>query len=288
MTTYKATLRVAAGDAERLAGVLEEAGHPQAGGVLLFEDPGEKTWTIEAIYAEAPHKDDLATLAQDAGLSLRMLTVEALPEIDWVKKSLADLPPIRAGRFFVAGGHDMHKAPGGGIKLRIDAAQAFGTGSHPTTKGCLLALDALAKKGHFVRPLDLGTGSGILSFAMAKLWHVPVLGTDIDPVAVETAGGYARMNEVQCLVRLITADCFHDREIRRRAPYDLIVANILAGPLVRLARPIARHLLPGGIVVLSGLLAHQEVYVRTAYRQHGLHLVSRRVIDGWATLTLTR
>lgn len=284
--TFKATLRVMAGEAERLVTALEESFDLAPGGVLAFEDPDAKTWTIEAIYSDAPDKAGLEALARDAGISLRMLNVEALPEIDWVKKSLADLPPIRAGRFFVAGGHDMDKAPGGGIALQIEAAQAFGTGSHPTTKGCLLALDALAKKGLFARPLDLGTGSGILAFAMAKLWRVPVLATDIDPISVATAWDFARINGVQNFVRFVTADGFHHPAVRAGKPYDLIVANILAGPLVKLAGPVTRHLMPGGILVLSGLLAEQEVFVRTAYRTHGLHLLSRRVIDGWTTLTL--
>lgn len=287
MSTYKATLRVMADEAERLVTALEESFDLAPGGVLAFEDPDAKTWTIEAIYTDAPDKEALAALARDAGLALRMLSIEALPEIDWVRKSLADLPPIRAGRFFVAGGHDMDKAPGGGTTLQIEAAQAFGTGSHPTTRGCLLALDALAKKGLFARPLDLGTGSGILAFAMAKLWRVPVLATDIDPISVATAREFAHVNGVRNIVRFLTADGFHDPRIRARAPFDLIVANILAGPLVKLAGPVARHLMPGGILVLSGLLAEQEVFVRAAYRARGLHLLSRRVIDGWTTLILT-
>lgn len=284
--TYKTTLRVAAGDAERLVAALETFSAFEAAGVLAFEDPGEKTWTIEVVTAVEPGKSEVEACAAGAGVALRMLSVDALPDIDWVKKSLADLPPIRAGRFFVAGGHDMDKAPGGGIALQIEAAQAFGTGSHPTTKGCLLVLDALAKKGAFVRPLDLGTGSGILAFAMAKMWHTRIVASDIDPISVATACDYARLNHVQNLVRFITADGFGNPTLRAGAPYDLIVANILAGPLVKLAGAISRHLMPGGVLVLSGLLAHQEPYVRAAYRANGLVLVSRRIIDGWATLTL--
>jgi ribosomal protein L11 methyltransferase len=277
MTIYKATMRVETGQQDALAAALEDA----ASGVLIFEDPDAKSWTVEAIYLEEPAKDEIETLAAEAGAPLRMLSVAALPEIDWVKKSLEDLPPIRAGRFFVAGAHDIAKAPGGALRLQIEAAQAFGTGSHPTTKGCLLALDALAKRRHIARALDLGTGSGILTFALIRLFARPVLGTDIDPIAVETARENARINALHPRARFRVADglSFGGR-------YDLIVANILAGPLKRLARPIAAALAPNGTVILSGLLDSQEVYVRAAYRAQNLRLVGRRVIDGWTTLIL--
>ena len=280
MTMYKATLRVETDKVEALSAALEEG----ASSVLAFEDPGEKTWTIEAIYSETPSAELIEALAARAGISLRMLSISVLPEIDWVKKSLEDLPPIRAGRFFVAGAHDMHKAPGGALRLQIEAAQAFGTGSHPTTRGCLLALDALAKRRRVKTALDLGTGSGILSFALARLFARPVLGTDIDPVAVTTARENARINGLHTLTRFITADGLDHPAIAARKPYDLILANILAGPLKRLARPIAAALAPGGTVILSGLLASQEAYVRAAYRDQGLFLRSRILIDGWATL----
>ena len=282
MPTYKATLRIEAGKAEALSAALDET----AAGLLAFEDPDEKTWTIEAIYLEEPSAAEIEAVAAAAGLSLRMLKIETLPEIDWVKKSLADLPPIRAGRFFVAGAHDMHKAPGGSLRLQIEAAQAFGTGSHPTTRGCLLALDALAKRRRIAKALDLGTGSGILAFALARLFPAPVLATDIDPVAVATARENARINLVHRRTRFITADGLHHPALTARLPHDLIIANILAGPLKRLARPIAAALAPGGTLILSGLLARQEPYVRAAYRAQGLRLRSRLVIDGWATLVL--
>lgn len=282
MPTYKATLRIEAGKAEALSAALDET----AAGLLAFEDPDEKTWTIETIYLEEPSASEIEAITAAAGLSLRMLKIETLPEIDWVKKSLADLPPIRAGRFFVAGAHDMHKAPGGSLRLQIEAAQAFGTGSHPTTRGCLLALDALAKRRRVAKALDLGTGSGILTFALARLFPAPVLATDIDPLAVTTARENARINHLHRRARFIAADGLHHPLLATRQPYDLVIANILAGPLKRLARPIAAALAPGGTVILSGLLASQEAYVRAAYRAQDLRLRSRLVIDGWATLVL--
>lgn len=282
MPSYKATLRIETGKAEALTAALEEG----AAGILAFEDPDAKTWTVEAIYLDEPDKTAIEAAAARVGLSLRMLIIEALPEIDWVKKSLADLPPIRAGRFFVAGAHDMHKAPGGSLRLQIEAAQAFGTGSHPTTRGCLLALDALAKRRRIANALDLGTGSGILAFALARAFARPVLGTDIDAIAVATAKENARINRLNALTRFIVADGLHHPAIIQRSPYDLVVANILAGPLKRLARPVSAALVPGGTLILSGLLASQETYVRTVYRAQSLALAGRLVIDGWTTLVL--
>jgi ribosomal protein L11 methyltransferase len=279
---YKATLRIEAAKTEALSDLLAET----ASGVIAFEDPGEKTWTVEAIYPGPPDKTEIERLAAEAGLTLRMLSIAPLPEIDWVKKSLADLPPIRAGRFFVAGAHDMHKAPGGSLRLQIEAAQAFGTGSHPTTRGCLLALDALAKRRRIGNALDLGTGSGILTFALARLFPNSVLGTDIDRIAVATARENARINGLSHRTRFIAADGLGHPAIAARLPCDLIIANILAGPLKRLARPITAALAPGGVLILSGLLASQEPYVRAAYRAQGLRFRSRHVIDGWATLML--
>ncbi len=288
--TYKATFRVATAEAIPLVEALEDAVEIETSGVLFFEDPDAQSWTIEAILPEAPEAGVLDAIAARAGVTLRMRKIETLPDIDWVKKSLADLPPIRAGRFFVCGAHDRAKAPANSIVLQIEASQAFGTGSHATTKGCLLTLDALAKRGRFSRALDLGCGSGILAFAMANLWASSgaqiVRGVDIDPISVATANENARINGLARRVRLVAGDGLGHPEIHGGAPYDLIVANILAGPLVHLARPVAEGLEPGGRLILSGLLADQEAYVRAAYLAHGLRLERRLALDGWTTLTL--
>ena len=287
---WKSHIRVAAADIDPLVQALEDAIELEAGGILAFEEPDGQSWAIECIHQEEPAQSVIETIAARAGVSLFSLRIEALPDIDWVKKSLADLPPIRAGRFFVCGAHDRAKAPPNAMMLQIEANQAFGTGSHPTTKGCLLTLDALAKRRRFTRVLDLGCGSGILAFAMAHLWASPrmpiVRGVDIDPISVETARENALINGLARRVRLVAGNGLDHPEIRGGAPYDLIVANILAGPLVRLARPIATALAPGGRLVLSGLLADQETFVRAAYMQCGLHLEQRRCLDGWTMLLL--
>jgi ribosomal protein L11 methyltransferase len=278
---YKAVFKLNAASAEALMTALEES-DPTPGGVLAFEEPDIKTWTVEAIYTVPP---DAAALQ---ALSKSLIRIETLPDVDWVKRSLESLPPIRAGRFFVSGAHDRHKAPGGATPILIEAGQAFGTGSHPTTRGCLLAIDALAKRRRFRNPLDLGCGSGVLAFAMAQAFAVPVLGCDIDPIAVETARGYARANGLARRVRLIAANGLAHPQIAARAPFDLIAANILAGPLRRIARPVCAALAPNGTLILSGLLAHQEAYVRTAYQAQGLKFCGRHIIEDWVTLRLSR
>lgn len=284
MSTYKATLRVGVGQADALSEALGDI----AAGLLIFEDADPKFWTIEAIFQDEPNSVALESLAADAGIAIHAMRIEALPDIDWVKKSLESLPPIRAGRFFIAGAHDIAKAPEGTIRLQIEAAQAFGTGSHPTTRGCLLALDALAKRQRIRNALDLGTGSGILTFALVRLFGRPVLGTDIDAIAVATARENARINRLAPYARFVVANGLYHPTIKARAPFDLIMANILAGPLKRLARQVAQALRPGGTLVLSGLLAHQEPLVRCSYRQLGLRLAARITLDGWVTLILRR
>lgn len=170
----------------------------------------------------------------------------------------------------------------------MDAGRAFGNGRHETTYGCLLALDHLAKTRRYRQPLDLGCGAGVLALAMARLWRVPVVATDIDPWAVAVARDNARRNHLHPWVRPLLSDGFAHPNLAAGAPYDLIMANILARPLQRLAPAIAQHLAPGGRVVLSGLLAKQDAQVRAAYMAQGLYLRRRRLLGEWLTLELTR
>jgi ribosomal protein L11 methyltransferase len=194
---------------------------------------------------------------------------------------------VVAGRFVVHGAHDRDRVPGHCIGIEIEAGTAFGTGHHGTTRGCLLALDALARSRRRPRHiLDLGTGSGVLAIAAAKILRAPVLAADIDPLAVRTARGNAGNNGVGGLVTVVHARDLHAPEIRGRAPYDLVLANILLQPLQRLAAPMARRLMPNAHVVLSGTLAAQANAVLASYRSQGLMLERSFLLDGWFTPVL--
>jgi ribosomal protein L11 methyltransferase len=222
-----------------------------------------------------------------AGLSLsRAVEREALPDIDWVAKSLEGLKPVRAGRFFVHGAHDRDKLRDGDIGIEIEAGQAFGTGHHGTTAGCLEVLDDVVAAERPTNALDLGTGSAVLAIALAKLAGIPVLATDIDPVATDVAAGNARLNGVAHLVECVTATGF-DHAAFARGPFDLVVANILAGPLMELAPEMARHVKGGGSLVLSGILDRQEEAVLAVYSAAGFRHVRTLHREGWVTLHLT-
>ena len=201
-------------------------------------------------------------------------------------KSLEGLDPVRAGRFFVYGSHDADKIPAGLIPLLIDAGQAFGTGHHETTTGCLEFISDLIRPGMKVNALDIGTGTGVLAIALAKLTHVNVLATDIDPVAVKVTDKNARANGVGPFVKARTAKGFSHPIIKAHAPYDLIIANILARPLVSLAPSFRAHLQGGGTLILSGILRQQETMVRNAMRLQGMVLVSRKPKGDWVTLRI--
>jgi ribosomal protein L11 methyltransferase len=193
---------------------------------------------------------------------------------------------VRAGRFFVYGAHDAGTVPHGVIPMRIEAGMAFGTGHHETTALCLSVLSDLARVRRFRNVLDLGTGTGLLAIGAVKLWRLPVMASDIDPVAVEITRENARANGVAPLVQAVTADGLDNPALKRRAPYDLIIANILAGPLTRLAPSIAAALAPGGVLVLSGLLRDQENLVTSFYK--GLRFLGRQRMGPWSALVFEK
>lgn len=211
-----------------------------------------------------------------------------LQQQDWLTLNLASFPPIRAGRFNIHGSHITEAPPHSAISLRVDAGTAFGSGEHASTKGCLLALDGLAKQGRLAKVLDVGCGSGILGLAAAKLWRAHVLASDIDPESVRVARMNAQDNLLAEFVTAVEATGYRHALIARRAPYDLIFANILARPLVRMAKDLSRHLKPGGVAILAGLLERQERMVLSAHRMQGLSLEKRILIDGWACLILRK
>ncbi len=251
---------------------------------ILEEDEDRGVWRIDAYPTSETEAQGLTTaLARFPGLTV---TTEVLADADWLAMALSGLPPVRAGRFFVYGLHDRGRAPVNAVKLRIEAGAAFGTGHHGTTVGCLLAYDALLKRKRFARVLDVGTGTGVLAIAAAKCGAKRPVGTDIDRVSVRIARENAAVNRVSA--RFVWADGLDHRAVRRDAPYDLVFANILARPLVGLAQPIRGALKPGGLAILSGLLRHQERYVRSAYLARGFKLQTRVRRDAWATLVLRR
>lgn len=224
-----------------------------------------------------------------AGLALsRPIAREPVPDIDWVTRSLEGLKPVRAGRFFVHGAHDRRKRHSGELPIEIEAGLAFGTGHHGTTAGCLEMLEQVVRRERPRNALDLGTGSAVLAIAVAKLAHIPVLATDIDPVATKVAAANARLNHVKALVETVTAPGFHHPIFAARGPFDLIVANILARPLMRLAPEMASHIALGGSIVLSGILDRQRDAVISAYVGQQFRHVRTLHREGWVTIHLKR
>lgn len=213
-------------------------------------------------------------------------SLDKLPEVDWVAESQKALPPILAGRFRIRGSHVTEPAPPGAVDLLIDANAAFGTGRHETTRGCLLALQDIAKRRQVSVTLDMGCGSGVLAMAAAKLWPCRVLGVDNDAPSIRVAQENLKANGVADAVTLLCGDGFRDARVRKGGPYELILANILAEPLCRMAEDVKRHLAPGGLVILSGLLTTQERQVTARYRAAGLVLVKRYRLAEWSTLML--
>ncbi|MGH6958558.1 MAG: 50S ribosomal protein L11 methyltransferase [Caulobacteraceae bacterium] len=251
---------------------------------IIEEDEARGLWRID-LYPQSDDEASALTATLKAHDSLR-LAVQPLADADWLALALSGLPPVRAGRFFVFGAHDRGRAPASAVALRIEAGAAFGTGHHGTTLGCLLALDALLKRRRMRRALDVGCGTGILAIAAARCGASLSLGADIDPVAVRIARENARLNSAGA--RFVLANGLASPLVAGAAPYDLVFANILARPLVRLAPAIARSLGPGAAVILSGLLRSQQRQVLAAYRAQGLRLERRLHLDAWTTLVLRR
>jgi ribosomal protein L11 methyltransferase len=275
---WKASVALDKHSAPDMASLLELASEPQA--VLIVEEPFGPGAVVEALYTDEP---DAAFLTRLAG---REVSVAPLPDQDWIKLSQEGLPPVRAGRFFVYGAHDAGQVPHGVLPMRIEAGLAFGTGHHETTALCLAVLSDAARRRTFRNVLDLGCGTGLLAIGAAKLWKRPVLASDIDPVAVEVTLENARGNGVAPLIRGVVADGLTNPLLAAGAPYDLIIANILAGPLTRLAPQIVAGLAPGGLLVLSGLLHNQEKMLLSFY--HRLRFLTVRRDGPWSALVLEK
>ncbi|WP_424361482.1 50S ribosomal protein L11 methyltransferase [Methylocystis parvus] len=274
--------------ARAVADIIVETFDPTETAAAAFEVDDGPVWTVEVYFADAPDEEEIRALIEavsDAETAARAEFAEIAKE-DWVQKSLAGLEPVRAGRVVVHGSHDRGRLKPNDIGVEIEAALAFGTGHHGTTLGCLKALDRISKRRRPARVLDVGTGTGVLAIAAAKLLRQSVACGDIDPVAVETARVNAVQNGAGPYVRPVVAvGLRHDAMAGK---YDLIFANILAKPLRLLAPSIARAAAPHAELVLSGLLAKDVAGVLSAYAAQGFALAERGDIDGWATLVLRR
>ena len=285
-------LHITAGksEADRIFAALDTAFEEDGLPIAVLEVDEDRDIHEVSLYAE----DDIDGIEIRMKAVLASLSVpgaierEALPDIDWVARSLEGLKPVHAGRFLVHGAHDRAKRRSGEIAIEIEAGLAFGTGHHGTTAGCLETLEKVVRREHPRNALDLGTGSAVLAIALAKLAHIPVLATDIDPIAVRVAAANARLNRVQALVECVTAPGFHHPIFSARAPFDLIVANILARPLMRLAPEMAAHIALGGSLVLSGILERQRDAVVSAYVGQSFRHVRTLHREGWVTIHLKR
>lgn len=289
MPLYHLALRVEGAEAAAAAAEILDR---RAGAVSAFETreavsgrPGE--WLVEA-YSPAilvnPELDLRLTLvATAAGGKILDLIEMPIPERDWLAENRRAFPPQRVGRFFIYGSHWRDRPPAGAIAVEIDAATAFGTGEHPTTRSCLQAFDRLARRRRFRRPRDIGSGSGILSIAAAKTLHRRVVASDVDAGSVTVARHHARRNGVAALVSVSRG-----AGAGRSRGHDLVFANILARPLVLMARDLSRAVAPGGMAILSGLLRRQEAAVLAAYRARRLRLAFRLVFDDWSTLIVRK
>ncbi len=277
-------------EADRIFAALEFAFEDDGFPLAVLELDEERDLHEVSLYAE-DDIDGIENRIRDilASLSLsRAVEREALPDIDWVAQSLEGLKPVRAGRFLVHGAHDRDKRRNGDLAIEIEAGLAFGTGHHGTTAGCLEMLERVVLRERPKNALDLGTGSAVLAIALAKLAHTPVLATDIDPVAIRVAAANVRLNRAAALVATVTAPGFHHPVFAAWAPFDLIVANILARPLMRLAPAMARHIAPGGSLVLSGILDRQRDAVISAYVGQMFRHVRTTRREGWVTIHMKR
>jgi ribosomal protein L11 methyltransferase len=250
--------------------------------VSAFELGERGLWEVEAFFADEP---DEADLQARFGVPMRVIAIE---DENWVARALDGLPPVETGRFFIYGSHDASIVPPQKIGLKIEASYAFGTGHHGTTRGCLLAFEHLSRRRSFRNALDLGCGTGVLALAFARLLRMPVVATDIDPLATRKAIENARINNALPWMRIETANGFRSPLIGDNAPYDLIFANILAGPLMKLMPGIWASTAPGGNVILSGILDEQALGICSIARSFGFRILRRSALEGWVTLILQR
>lgn len=255
--------------------------------ISLFENPEDQTiWVIQGTCEHEPDKGILEGIINDFNADPKpSLDIMKLPDIDWLAENRKAFPPLHIAGFYIYGSHVEDPKWGDNIPLKIDASTAFGTGSHGTTHGCLEALQQLKRQGmHPRNPLDLGCGTGILALGIVKLFGVKTVATDHDPEATEKALYNAKENEAEDLMTVLTAEGLDHQEISQKAPFDLMIANILAGPLIDIAPQVKKSLSKGGFLILSGILSHQVNAVKSAYMDATLLFQEETSQGEWATL----
>lgn len=288
MPTFTALTTLTGKPAAEALGEAMERLNPEPTGIGVFEvEDGSGLWEVGGYFTERPDGTALALLA--AVMGANEFAISELPETDWVAHVRRELSPVEAGRFFVYGSHDADKVPAICEPLLIEAAMAFGTGHHGTTLGCLRALDRLAKGGfQGDNVADIGCGTAVLGMAAARIWPNPVMVSDIDQVAVDVANANVAANDLVGRIHAVEAAGFDHPDLLAKAPFDLVFANILKGPLVALAPDMATNLDENGYAVLSGILNEQADDVISVYAQNGINLINREEIVEWTTLTLQK
>ena len=272
---------------------LSDALEPFVEAISVFEQEEKKSWILKGISTEEPVRSEivgaLSNVATLGGYDLPAIEIGLLPDTDWLRLNRESFPAMRFGRFLVHGSHLRGKIPVGSLNIEVDAAQAFGSGSHGTTEGCLRAIERLSRRMTPLNVLDMGCGSGILSMAAAKIWSAArVMAVDIDPIAVKTTRENAVASGVGKRVAVRAGNGYAALKGRSRGSYDLILSNILARPLCKMAPSLNRALKPGGAAVLSGLLYHQTAAVLSAHRQQGLVLAGKWRFGDWMTMMLKK
>ncbi|WP_025052203.1 50S ribosomal protein L11 methyltransferase [Sulfitobacter noctilucae] len=288
MTTFTALTTLTGRDAAYALGEAMERLEPEPTGVGVFEmEDGSGLWEVGGYFEAAPDETALTVLA--VAMGAKPFVVSELPETDWVAHVRRELAPVAAGRFFVYGSHVADQVPEDCEPLLIEAAMAFGTGHHGTTLGCLRALDRIAGDG-FVgkRVADIGCGTAVLAMAAARIWEDPVLASDIDEVAVDVAQANVAANGLTGRVTCVEAAGFDHPSLAAAAPFDLVFANILKGPLVALAPDMVEAMQPEAYAILSGILNEQADEVVAVYARSGINLTHRESIGDWTTLTLQK
>ncbi len=288
MPTFTALTTLEGADRANALGEALEALMPEPTGVGVFEvEDDSGIWEVGAYFTEEPDQAGLAILATMH--EAKPFVVSEVPDQDWVAKVRRELAPVEAGRFFVYGSHDADKVPDGSIPLLIEAAMAFGTGHHGTTLGCLLAFDRLIDEGFVPQnAIDVGCGTAVLAMAAAHVSPNTVLASDIDPVAIDVADANAEANGLRDRIVTKVAVGLDDDDLKAAAPFDLIFANILKGPLILLAPSICAATADNGYVILSGILNEQANEVADVYTRNGFNVIQRDSIVDWTTLTLCK